>query len=310
MSNFEKPKLDGNIMTAMDNDNRTMITKEEEERDMTLDSLARATGDQAQAMMGGDVVAITAGDLPVVTAVPVVAAVEEVSTMEEVPMVGSVDPAMCSFSSAFMSADETVVSGDPIDPLAAAVIPASLVPEKEESEEIGGKGKRVVGRKQAVVDDDGESQSSKSAASADGDASLASSSGVKRKGFKRGRRTLRDVKDVDYAEEGKSDSESSVERRKKKKGKKGEVRVTPEEEMSDGKNGEPRGIIEQALEDLSSSVLGGAIMEWASKIDDIRVKSKKLQGKFSGEIRRCVIKIKEGTTLLVIRSEATGDPHS
>lgn len=215
----------------------------------------------------------------------------------------SVDPAMCSFSSAFVSADETAVSGSP---LPAAVIPASLVPEKEEEEEITGKGKRVVGRRQAVVDDDGESQSSKSAASVDGDASLASSSGVKRKGFKRGRRTM---KDVDYDDERKTDSGSSVERRKKRKGKKREVRVTPEEEASDGKCREPRGIIEQALEDLSSSVLGGAIMEWANKIDEIRVKSKNLQGKLSGEIKRCVTKIKEGTTLLVIRSEATGDPH-
>lgn len=84
MSDPEKPKLDGSIMTTMDDDNRTMIT--EEEGDMTLDSLIKVIGDQAQTMTGRDVVADTAGDLPVVTAVPAVAAVEEVSAMEEVPM--------------------------------------------------------------------------------------------------------------------------------------------------------------------------------------------------------------------------------
>lgn len=288
-------------MTTMDNDNRIMIT--EEEGSLTLGSLVEVVGDQAQAVVGEDVAAETVDDLPVVIAVAAVAAVEEVPAVEEALMVVSGDPAMCSFSSAFMSADETAVSGSP---LPAAVIPALLVPEKEEDEEISWKGKRVAGRRQAVVDDDDESQSSMSAVSVDGDTSLASSSGIKRKGFKRGRRAM---KDADLDDERKTDNGSSMERKKRRKGKKKEVKVTPEEEVSDGKCGEPKGIIEQALDDLSSSVLGGAIMEWANKVDEIRVKSKNLQGKLNGEIKRCVTKIKEGTTLLVIRSEATGDPH-
>lgn len=67
--------------------------------------------------------------------------------------------------------------------------------------------------------------------------------------------------------------------------------------------------MEHVFEDMSSSVLGGAISEWADRIDAIRVKSKNLQGKLNGEMKKCVAKIKDGTALLVARSVATGDPQ-
>lgn len=320
-------------MTTMDDDNRITITDEEGTTFNILikdaDSLAAGIdGDLPVVAVGalpvvavGDLPVVAAGDLPIVAAMDDAAALEEVSSMEEVPMteevpmVVSMDPAMCSFSSVFMSADETVVSGSPPPSAAVVPVPVSLVPEKEEEEEeeINVKGKRVAGRRQAVVDDDGESQSSMSAASVDVDTSLASSSGIKRKGFKRGRRAM---KDADLVDKRKTDSGSSVERRKRRKGKKEgnegkkrEVKASPEEEANNEKCEESKGIIEQALEDLSSSVLGAAITDWADKIDEIWAKSKNLQGKLNGEIKRCVTKIKDGTTLLVIRSEASGDPH-
>lgn len=68
-------------------------------------------------------------------------------------------------------------------------------------------------------------------------------------------------------------------------------------------------MVEHVFEDMSSSVLGGAILEWANRVEEIRMKSRNFQGKLSGEMKKCVIKIKEGTALLVARSEATGDPH-
>lgn len=97
----------------------------------------------------------------------------------------------------------------------------------------------------------------------------------------------------------------------KRKGKKKEVgsRETLEEVESEGAHAEPKGVVDQALEAMSSSVLGGAMKEWVDRIDEIRIKSKNLQGKFSGDMKRCVTKIKEGTTLMMIRLEATGDPH-
>lgn len=82
-----------------------------------------------------------------------------------------------------------------------------------------------------------------------------------------------------------------------------------EDGENEGKDGEPKGIVEHALEEMSSSVLGGAILEWSNKIDEIRVKSKNFQGKLNGEMKRCVIQIKEGTSFLVARSEASGDPQ-
>lgn len=39
------------------------------------------------------------------------------------------------------------------------------------------------------------------------------------------------------------------------------------------------------------------------------MKSRNFQGRLNGEMKRCVIKIKDGTAALVARSEATGDPQ-
>lgn len=170
------------------------------------------------------------------------------------------------------------------------------------------KKKKVIGRRLAVVEDDGETQTSESSSSLDGDAlTTASSSRVRNKGTKRGRGA---EKDSDCSFVGSSEEESS-ESRGKKKGKKRKAvkKDTPEEVLSDGECGEPKGIVDLLLEEMSSSVLGGSIMEWANRVEEIRVKSRKFQGKLSGEMKKCMGKIKEGTALLVARAEATGDPQ-
>lgn len=68
-------------------------------------------------------------------------------------------------------------------------------------------------------------------------------------------------------------------------------------------------MVDLVLEDMSSSVLGGAMSEWANRVEEIRAKSKNIQSKLSGEMRKCITRIKDGTALLVARSEASGDPH-
>lgn len=180
--------------------------------------------------------------------------------------------------------------------------------DRDEDSEIktSPKSKKVVGRKRAVVAEDSDVQSSMSVTSAYEDESMTASSS-KKKGVKRGREM---EKEKDQGKEGKSEEKSSVERKKKRKIKKKESgkKDTPEEEM-EGKSGEPKGIVDPVLEDLSSSVLSGAILEWINRIDEIRVKSKNFQGRLSGEMKRCVNQIKEGTILLAARSEATGDPQ-
>lgn len=349
MSQIEKTNLDGNTLTTLaDDDDRTldmeqvgnasldavlaaiddqlssMTGTEEMPERVSSDTATGVTDDQPVMMAGTEekiecapldaVTVVTDDRLAMMSGMEVMgdtAGVENVTAnLEGSPMVVNVDPATCSFSSSvFVSADEAALVGSPpsLDAAVVAVPPVLLTPEnKEEEEEISVINRKVVGRRQAVVDDDDDSQSSASAMSAEKDTSLASSSKSKRKGFKRGRRI---VKDEDYVKESTTRSESIGRDLKKRKGRKLETRVTPEEEDSEGKAGEPKGIIEQALEELTSSVLGAAIVEWANKIDEIRVKSKNIQGKLSGEIKRCVTKIKEGATLLAIRSEATGDPH-
>lgn len=244
-----------------------------------------------------------------------------VTTPEEVMMVVGVDPAMCTLST-FVSADEAVLSessgtplksvlATPLTPLRDFLSAAESTPGAFGQEhasglrdtsadmemDVGTRSRRVVGRKLAVVEDDVETQSSMSVTSVDEGLTTASSSKAKNKGVKRSRRT-----------EGKE--ESNGERKREKKGKKRQaVRKDTPEELSDGKCGEPKGVVDLVFEDMSSSVLGGAIVEWANRIDEIRAKSKNLQGRLNGEMKKCVSKIKEGTALLVARSEATGDPQ-
>lgn len=168
------------------------------------------------------------------------------------------------------------------------------------------KKKKVIGRRLAVVEDDGETQTSECSSSIDGDAlTTASSSRVRNKGTKRGRGA---EKDLDFT--GSLEEESS-ESRGKKKGKKRKAvkKDSPEEVLSDGECGEPKGIVDLLLEEMSSSVLGGSMMEWVNRVEEIRVKSRKFQGRLSGEMKKCMGKIKEGTALLVARAEATGDPQ-
>lgn len=254
------------------------------------------------------------------------------TAVEEAAIMVDVDPLACPLSTSFLSADEAVlspssgtprksVSAIPLTPRRDFLSAAESTPdasglggstniEREVSAD-GDSGmrlrKRIVGRKLAVVEDDEETQTSKSSTSEDEEIlTTASSSRTGNRGIKRGRKTEKnkDRKHEKWTEEG-----SSMERTRKKKGKKKvhERKDTPEE-LSDGEHGEPKGVVDLVLEDMTSAVLGGAITRWADRVEDIRSKCKNIQGKLSGEIRKCMIRIKDGTALLVARSEASGDP--
>lgn len=244
---------------------------------------------------------------------------------EEVMMVVDVDPALHALPT-LMSEDEAVLSpstgsplksvvGTPVTPhrdFLSTVDSSPGVSGRENASasgvdvemEVGVKSRKVIGRRLAVVEDDIETQSSMSMSLDEGPTST-SSSMFRTKGVKRSRKS-EDKKDKDK----RTEEESNEERKRKRKGKKKEhvKKDTPEEEET-GKSGEPKGVVEHDLEDLSSSVLGGAISEWANRIDEIRVKSKNLQGRLNGEMKKCVSNIKEGTALLVARSVAAGDPQ-
>lgn len=103
--------------------------------------------------------------------------------------------------------------------------------------------------------------------------------------------------------------EEDQESKRRKKKREGNGRETPEEEERNGPSGEPKGVVGHVFENMSSAVLGGAIAEWVDQIEDMRKKSKNLHGKFSGTMKSFLAKIKEGAALLVVRSEAVGDPH-
>lgn len=182
---------------------------------------------------------------------------------------------------------------------------------------LGAQRKRVVGRKRATVinDEEDESQASicdgevMSITSGDDDSSMASASGVsRRKGTKRNRDGGKD-KVGGAGSKGKIGEEDQEDKKRKRK-KEGKGRETPEEEEERvGPTGEPKGVVGHVFENMTSAVLGGAMAEWANQIEDMRSKSKNLHGKFSGAIKNLLVKIKEGTALLVVRSEAVGDPH-
>lgn len=164
-------------------------------------------------------------------------------------------------------------------------------------------GRKVVGRSHPVLkDEDSDVTSVVSISSADEEYSAATSSSRPGRGVKRGRKP---VKGKVKAEKG-----NSEDGKMKKKGKKKDVgrKDTPEMEESPGKHGKPKGMFDHDLEDMSSEVLGDAIQEWADIIEDIRSKSKNMQGRLSGMMKKSVAQIKEGTALLVARSTASGDP--
>lgn len=244
--------------------------------------------------------------------------------MEEEVMMEDVDPLASSPPSPtlMMDSDDLTISHHSlVDSHLAAPIPLGDVEHEGQKMDDGdgvdearpstsGIARRVAGRRRAVVmDDDSETASVVSISSADEGSSMATSSScIKgRKGVKRGRETMK--------EKGRTKEGSSEERKRKKtkeKEKKREIgknKDTPEKEEEVGKYGEPKGVVAHVFEDMSSSVLGGAIQEWASTIEDIRVKSKNIQGRLSGDMKKCVANIIEGAALLVVRTEATGDPQ-
>lgn len=267
-------------------------------RTMTPDGQTVATDGQTAMTTVGEATVVTGGD-HVVTDRRMMA----VTVAEEATMLVGVDPAVCSLS-AFVLADETVQSESSAAP-ASSVPVTPLMPRRDFS----ARRKRVAGRKQAVVEDDGETQTSMSITSADEDGSMVASCSSRARN--KGVRSRETEKDKDQRNEGTTEEGSNEERKRKRKERKREAgrKDTPEEEESDGKCGEPKGVVEHVFEDMSSSVLGGAILEWANTIDEIRVKSKNFQGRLSGEMKKCVTKIKEGAAFLVARSEATGDSH-
>lgn len=270
------------------------------------------------------------GEIMDIVNVDLTAMDEQLIAVEGTSMLVDVDPLACPLSASFVSMDEAVLSPSPGTPVKSVLrtpqtprgeflsmaesSPDASVPgrgmnvEQKTSADVGLK-KRVVGRKLPVVDDEDESQSPRSDTSTNEEIlATASSSRTGKRGIKRVRKV---EKKKDQRSEKREKEESSEEIIGKRKGRQKvvEKKDPPEKEDSDGKYGETKGVVEHVFEDMSSSVLGGAIMEWASKIDEIRIKSKNLNGKLSGDIKKCVTKIKEGTTLLIIRSEATGDPH-
>lgn len=341
MSTSQNNNSDGNDTTtlAVHTGNRAPIVgcdeKITEGRTETLDGQTTASDGQS-VMPAEDAIMVASGDHMVTNEQSLM-----IAATEEAAMVVSVDPEVCPLS-AFVSADEAVLSDSsgtplktvpatPVTPCKAFLSPAESSPgvfspghgenkTREASASAGGasvdmdvgmsaRSRRVAGRRKAVVEDDGETQTLMSATSADEASSMAaSSSRARNKGVKRKNRRTEKDKDRKYEET--IEEWNSEEKKKKRKGKKKEIgkKDTPEE-LSNGKCGEPKGVVELVFEDMTSAVLGGAILEWINRIDEIRVKSKNFQGKLSGEMKKCAAKIKEGTALLVTRSEATGDPH-
>lgn len=59
---------------------------------------------------------------------------------------------------------------------------------------------------------------------------------------------------------------------------------------------------------LSAANLGVRINEWVDDIEEMRSKSKNLQGKVSGLMKIKFTRIKEAVISLVMKAEATGDP--
>lgn len=309
-------------------DERTTLT-EEQMTTTTVDVQVEAT--EGQVTEEQMTVTVTDVQMPVTEGQMTVTDGQTVTTddVEKEEMVIGVDPGVCSLSASTpepmpgtsgMSCGDFAISQHPaVDSSIAAPAPSrdeeyelQKVDNDSDKESVGrsasGIAKRVAGRKRVVVVDDESdttTMSIMSVTSADEDSSMAASSSraVNSKGLKRRRET---GKGKGRAEE----RSSSEEKKKKKRGKKKEVRKdTPEQEEKVGVHGEPKGVVAHVLEDMSSPVLGGAIQEWADSIEDIRAKSRNIQGRLSGELKRHVARIKEGAALLVVRLDATGDPQ-
>lgn len=62
------------------------------------------------------------------------------------------------------------------------------------------------------------------------------------------------------------------------------------------------------LDMLSAASLGVKINDWADELEEMRGKSKNLQGKVSGLMKVKIMRIKEAVISLVMKAEATGDP--
>lgn len=196
-------------------------------------------------------------------------AAEEASTVEKV------DPLACSPTAPAVASGEFMISHYSVeDTLIASPVKADDGSDMDSVKSIGGIGRRVARRRRAVVDDDGSDtvMSIVSITSADEDTSRATSSS--RPGQSQGVKRRREPVKV----KGKADKGSNEERKGKKKGKKRKEgrKDTPEEEEGVGTHGEPKGIVDHDLEDMSSEVLGGAIQDWANTIEDIRLKSKNM----------------------------------
>lgn len=186
-------------------DGQTLTTVASDERNVTTND------GQTETMTMREVMVVIGGDLTVADEQPVIS-----TAVEEATMMVDVDALACPLS-AFLSADEAVLSPSSGTPLkSVSVIPLTpcrvFLSAAESTPDVSGPGydtnvaretsavcdldmvlrRRDVGRKLAVVEDDDETQTSKSNSSADEDIlTTASSSRARNKGIKGGRKTER-----------------------------------------------------------------------------------------------------------------------
>lgn len=100
-----------------------------------------------------------------------------------------------------------------------------------------------------------------------------------------------------------STPDSTPEKKKKKKCRS----PSSEPERMATRSSDPN-VGEVGMDVLSAASLGIKINEWADEIEEMRGKSKNLQGKVSGLMKIKINRIKEAVISLVMKAEAVGDP--
>lgn len=99
---------------------------------------------------------------------------------------------------------------------------------------------------------------------------------------------------------------SSASRSKKRKKRKNS---SPEAEVNRVKTrAEDPNVGDIGLDVLSAAALGVQVAQWADELEDMRSRSKNLQGRISGLMKIKISRIKEAIITLVTKAEATGDP--
>lgn len=101
---------------------------------------------------------------------------------------------------------------------------------------------------------------------------------------------------------------------KKKKGKsdgKSKLPVISKPVYDDSEDGES--LLDESIgppefTNMAAAALGACAIEWADELDKCRAKSRNLKGLVSGRMKRHIAKLRDAITVLVGKSEATGDP--